>query len=70
VNYVFQFETLVREWPLLLDGLLLTMRLSVIAMIIGLAVGTAGFMEHNFYAVLCAVILNLFVILLLLFNFL
>lgn len=42
MNYVFQFETLVREWPLLLDGLLLTMRLSVIAMIIGLAVGTAG----------------------------
>ena len=42
MNYVFQFETLLREWPLLLDGLLLTLRLSVTAMVVGLAVGTAG----------------------------
>jgi len=40
LNYVFQFGTLLREWPLLLDGLLLTMRLSLTAMVFGLAVGT------------------------------
>jgi polar amino acid transport system permease protein len=42
VNYVFQFETLLREWPLLLDGLLLTLRLSVTSMAIGLLIGTVG----------------------------
>ena len=40
MNYVFQFGTLLREWPLLLDGLLLTMRLSLTAMVFGLALGT------------------------------
>ncbi len=42
MNYVFQFGTLLREWPLLLDGLLLTLRLSLIAMVCGLALGAAG----------------------------
>lgn len=39
MDYVFQFGTLVREWPLLLDGTLLTLRLSVIAMVFGLLLG-------------------------------
>ncbi|MCO5093373.1 amino acid ABC transporter permease [Bosea sp. (in: a-proteobacteria)] len=41
MDYVFQFSTLWREWPLLLGGLLLTLRLSLIAMVCGLALGTA-----------------------------
>jgi polar amino acid transport system permease protein len=42
VDYVFQFGTLLREWPLLLDGLLLTLRLSVVAMILGVLLGCAS----------------------------
>ena len=37
---MFRFGTLRREWPLLLDGLLLAMRLSLTATVFGLAVGT------------------------------
>ncbi len=39
MNYVFQFGTVWREWPLLLDGLLLTIQLSIVAMVLGLGVG-------------------------------
>ncbi len=42
MDYVFQFGTLVREWPLLLDGTLLTLRLSLIAMVFGLLLGGSG----------------------------
>ncbi len=41
MNYVFQFGTVWREWPLLLDGLLLTIQLSITAMVLGLGVGIA-----------------------------
>ncbi len=41
MNYVFQFGTVWREWPLLLDGLLLTIQLSIVAMVLGLGVGVA-----------------------------
>lgn len=39
MDYVFQFGTLIPEWPLLLEGALLTLRLSLIAMVAGLLLG-------------------------------
>ena len=39
---MFRFGTLLREWPLPLDGLLLAMRLSLTATVFGLAVGTVS----------------------------
>jgi len=42
LNYTFQFGTLWREWPLLLDGLLLTVKLSIFSMLFGMVVATAG----------------------------
>jgi polar amino acid transport system permease protein len=42
LDYVFQFGTVWREWPLLLDGLMLTIRLSVLAMTFGVMVATVG----------------------------
>jgi polar amino acid transport system permease protein len=42
LNYTFQFGTVWREWPALLDGLLLTVKLSAVSMIFGMAVATAA----------------------------
>jgi polar amino acid transport system permease protein len=42
VDYVFQFGTVWRDWPALLNGLLLTMRLAAVSMVLGLAVGIVG----------------------------
>jgi len=42
VSYVFQFGTVWREFDHLLLGAWLTLRLSALAMILGLAVGIAG----------------------------
>jgi polar amino acid transport system permease protein len=42
LHYTFQFGTVWREWPALLDGLLLTIKLSVASMELGMIVATAA----------------------------
>ncbi|MBV9782188.1 MAG: amino acid ABC transporter permease [Acidisphaera sp.] len=42
MDYVFQFGTVWQDWPLLLHGLWATIRLSALAMVLGLAIGVAG----------------------------
>jgi polar amino acid transport system permease protein len=41
LNYTFQFGTVLRDWPLLLDGLLLTIKLSLVSMVFGMVIATA-----------------------------
>lgn len=41
LNYTFQFGAVLRDWPALLDGLLLTVKLSVVSMIVGMVIATA-----------------------------
>ncbi|MDR3375446.1 MAG: amino acid ABC transporter permease [Ancalomicrobiaceae bacterium] len=42
LNYTFQFGTVWREWPLLVAGLLTTIRLSIISMVLGTVVATVA----------------------------
>jgi polar amino acid transport system permease protein len=42
VDYSFHFHVILENWRTLLDGVLLTIRLSVVTMVIGLLVGIAG----------------------------
>jgi polar amino acid transport system permease protein len=42
VDYSFHFHVIFENWRALLDGVLLTIRLSVVTMVIGLLVGIAG----------------------------
>jgi len=42
LDYTFQFDAVFANWPLLLDGVLLTIRLSVITMASGLLIGILG----------------------------
>jgi len=42
LDYTFQFGTVWREWPLLVDGLLLTIKLSLFSMFFGMIVATLG----------------------------
>ncbi|MCZ8097018.1 MAG: amino acid ABC transporter permease [Burkholderiales bacterium] len=42
MDYSFHFHVILENWRTLLDGVLLTIRLSVVTMVIGLLVGIAG----------------------------
>lgn len=42
VDYSFHFHVILENWRPLLDGVLLTIRLSIVTMVIGLLVGIAG----------------------------
>lgn len=42
MNYTFQFNVVVSHWPELMTGAWLTIRLSAMAMVLGLLVGVAG----------------------------
>jgi polar amino acid transport system permease protein len=47
LDYTFQFGEVLRYWPLLLEGALNTLRLSLVGMSIGLVVGIAGAVARN-----------------------
>jgi hypothetical protein len=40
MNYTFRFRDVFSSWDILQDGLLLTLRLSVITILAGLVIGT------------------------------
>ena len=42
MSYSFQFRDVFAAWDLLLDGLILTLELSIFTMLMGLAIGIAG----------------------------
>ena len=42
MTYTFQFRDVFAAWEFLLDGLVLTLELSVVTMVVGLAIGLAG----------------------------
>jgi polar amino acid transport system permease protein len=44
VTYSFQFRDVFAAWEFLLDGLMLTLLLSAVGMVVGLAIGAAGAM--------------------------
>ena len=42
MTYSFQFRDVFAAWEFLLDGLLLTLELSLVTMVVGLVIGVAG----------------------------
>jgi polar amino acid transport system permease protein len=47
LDYTFQFGEVLQHWPLLLEGAVNTLRLSLVGMSIGLVVGIAGAVARN-----------------------
>jgi polar amino acid transport system permease protein len=42
MTYSFQFRDVFAAWEFLLDGLILTLELSLVTMVVGLLIGLAG----------------------------
>jgi polar amino acid transport system permease protein len=48
MTYRFQFQVVWENWDLLLDGVLLTLQLSGLAILLGLVVGMVGALCQDF----------------------